>query len=118
MSVAPMTPLEVLAVVRLRQWFVERAELRNGKTTSYKRVGWAQRRSSRFDAKIVRCIDFERAYGHLCPSDQALLELVYAEDWPNDQVAKILCISERSIYNYLPHARALLAHVLDKAGLI
>ncbi len=118
MTIAAMTPNEVLAINRLRQWGVDRMALRASRTTDYQRTGWIARNCRTFDARLVRVIDFERALGSLTEAEQAVLLLVYRERQGHAEAAKIQHCSVRTVDTILPRARKRLADVLDRMDLL
>lgn len=113
-----MTTTESLAVLRLRQWAYDRALARAGAAIDLRRQGWIERRSRQADARLVRVLDFERAFAHLPHSARALLLLIYRDEKSESTAADILGISTRTVYTQLPHARRLLADTLDRADLL
>src|ERR1700749_2037773 len=56
---------QVLAILRLRQWAVDRNALKCGRTTRMTHAGWRERRETDADARNVRVIDFEKALATL-----------------------------------------------------
>ena len=113
-----MQPLEVLAIIAMRQWQRDRSELRNGKTTSYRRSGWRARRQSDADAVIVRALDFERALATLPATQQAALLLTYRSGSSRGDIASALACSNRTAHTLLDAARARLARTLDRLDLL
>ena len=114
-----VTPHQVLAVIRLRQWQYERVCLRSGRTV-HLRVGRPARarRSTDADAAMVRCIDFERALGTLRASEQAALLAIYHDGATRKELANALASSERSIYALVDTALTHLADTLDRLDLL
>jgi DNA-directed RNA polymerase specialized sigma24 family protein len=112
--------LEHLAVARLRQWAYDRRQLRHGRASDIKpkpgRSG--QRNPSRFDARVVRCIDFERAFLTLAPEHQALLWLRYADGDDMPAAAAAAGVSIRTAAKHMPAARQALAAILDRRDLL
>jgi len=113
-----ITPDEVLAITRLRQWSADRALLRASKTTDYQRTGWQARNHRQCDARLVRVIDFERALAHLPEDEQAVLLLVYREKQSHSDAAVALHFSTRKVQYMLPRARRNLANILDRLDLL
>lgn len=113
-----MTPDEVLAVCRLRQWAADRTALRDAKTTDYQRTGWRERRTRQVDARLVRVIDFERALTRLTQEQQTILLLTYREHRDRAEVSTLAGISPRSLTDKLPAARQALARTLDLLNLL
>jgi len=116
--IAAMTPDEVLAITRLRQWSVDRLALRASRTTDYSRSGWIARNCRTFDSRLVRVLDFERALGTLTEEEQAALVLVYRERQPFAEASKILHCSVRKLSYMLPAARKRLAGILDRMDIL
>ncbi len=117
MAIGPMTTIEVLAVLRLRQWQQDRTALHNAKTTSYKRTGWRQRRETEFDARIVRAMDFERSMSQLTEPEQAVL-LLSRRRQPQRHHERQHDRYQRKVSYLLPTARKHLAEVLDRLDLL
>jgi len=113
-----MTPIEVLAVVALRQWLRDRSTIRNGTVTNYRREGYRQRRLRDADAVIVRALDFERALGTLPAPQQAALLIHYRFGAGRAQIAQALACSNRTAHTLLDTARARLARTLERLDLI
>jgi DNA-directed RNA polymerase specialized sigma24 family protein len=116
-----MTTTEVLALARLRQWSAERQALKNGKIHNYLRAPGRptdSAKTNRYDAALVRVIDFEREFGKLPTDTQTLLLLAYREKQPQRTIAEITGWSPRAISYKLPAALLDLARVLDKADLL
>jgi DNA-directed RNA polymerase specialized sigma24 family protein len=113
-----LQPLEVLAIIAFRQWLWDRSAIRNGRTTSYKRTGYRERRQRDADATIVRAMDFERALGMLPPDQQAALLLTYHTGATRPDIARALSCSDRTAHTLLDTARAKLAQVLERLDLI
>jgi len=113
-----MQPLEVLAIVALRQWQRDRSALRNGKTTNYRRGGYRERRQRDADAVIVRALDFERALSTLPATQQAALLLTYRSGASRGEIARALACSNRTAHTLLDAARARLARTLDRLDLL
>lgn len=84
----------------------------------YKRRGWQERRQTRFDGRITRVIDLERAMSMLPDEEKAALILAYGEKRRTGEVAVILGVSDRTVYNMLERARQHLANVLGRLGLL
>jgi DNA-directed RNA polymerase specialized sigma24 family protein len=113
-----MMPDEVLAVCRLRQWAKDRAAMRSGQVTDYRRQGWRERRTRECDARIVRVVDFERALSRLTEEHQAILLLTYREHRDQRQVSDATGVSVRALSYKLPAARQALASILDRLDLL
>ena len=70
---------QVLAILRLRQWAVERTALKCGRSTRLTNAGWRERRETDADARNVRVIDFEKALATLDTAHQYALVLTYRD---------------------------------------
>lgn len=114
----PLTPPEVLTILRLRQWAYDRQALKSGAITSYKRQGWQQRQAQAHDARIIRVIDFERALAKLSEQEQALLITAYAHHEARGRIARLTACSERAVAYKLPTARRRLTAILDRLDLL
>lgn len=112
--------LEHLAVARLRQFAYDRRQLRHGRAcdTKPKPGRTNPRQPNRFDARLVRCIDFERAFATLRPEHQALLWLRYADGDDMPATAAAAGVSIRTATNHMPAARKALAQALDRLDLL
>jgi DNA-directed RNA polymerase specialized sigma24 family protein len=80
--------------------------------------GWRERRASEADARLVRCMDFERAHERLPPDQQLALVAIYRDKLPQDLAASIAGCSVRKFAYLLPAARANLADILDRLNLL
>jgi hypothetical protein len=100
-----MTPDEVQAVCCLRQWAKDRAAMRAGQVTDYRRQGWRERRTRESDARIVRVVDFERALSHLTEEHQSILLLTYRGHRDQRQVSDATGASVRALSYKLPASR-------------
>ena len=118
---APSTNLEMtLARVRLEHWQHERTSLRCGRVKNYSAPGRAIANPStnRFDAALVRCLDFEREFSKLDTDAQTILLLAFREHQPHRVIARIASCSERAVGYKIPAALAQLARLLDRASLL
>jgi DNA-directed RNA polymerase specialized sigma24 family protein len=107
---------QVLAILRLRQWAVERNALKCGRTTRLTNAGWRERRETDADARNVRVIDFERALATLDTAHQHALVLTYRDRVGH--AATALGCSVRTLAYMLPAARRRLADILDRRDLL
>ena len=109
-----------LARIRLQHWAIERTALRCGRVRNYTapRRQSNDNRTNRFDAALVRCIDFEREFGKLTGDQQTLLLLAYRERQPYRVIAQIARCSERALNYKIPIALAQLAKLLDRAAML
>jgi hypothetical protein len=106
---------QVLAILRLRQWTVERTALKCGRTTRLTHAGWRERRETDADARNVRVIDFEKALATLDTTHQLALLMTYRDR--QGHAATALGCSIRTLAYMLPAARRL-ADVLDRRDLL
>jgi DNA-directed RNA polymerase specialized sigma24 family protein len=116
-----MTTTEALALARLRQWSSERQALKSGKIKNYLRSpgrSSENANTNRYDAALVRVIDFEREFAKLPTDTQTLLLLAYREKQPQRIISQITGWSSRAISYKLPVALLDLARLLDKADLL
>jgi DNA-directed RNA polymerase specialized sigma24 family protein len=111
-------PLEILAIIALRQWLRDRNAIRNGRTCHYQRSGYRERRQRDCDATLVRAIDFERALSTLPVDQQAALLVTYHVGAPRIQIAHALECSYRHAHTLLNTARARLARTLERLDLL
>ena len=114
------TPDSSLARIRIRQWWRERTALRNGRTKDYTAPGRPNKHATtnRFDAGIVRCIDFEMALGQLTGEQQTMLLMAYRDGEGHRAIAQVAGCTERVVAYRLPIALKLLAEVLDQRNLL
>ncbi len=115
---ARMHPDEALALARLRTWIHDRIQLRSGRTTDYQKQGWQERKATRFDARIVRAIDFERALAKLDAEEHAALILTYRDHEDQPTIARGIGCSVRKLSYLIPRARKRLAEELDRMNLL
>ncbi len=115
-----LTPDDVLVMTRIRQWGVNRAIVRSGKTQHFDRERGrpGNMGQNNADARIVQIIDFERALGCLTEEEQAVLMLIYRDRESYGSTARAMRCSERKVAYLLPVARRRLAGVLDRMGLL
>jgi DNA-directed RNA polymerase specialized sigma24 family protein len=109
---------QVLAIIRLKQWAIDRDGLKNAKTCNYERKGWTQRNNRHADARIVRVIDFERAFNKLSMEDKTVLLLTYRESQGQTITAAAAECSVRKLAYLIPNARQHLADALDRLDLL
>ena len=112
-----LEPREAIALARLRQWRYERTAICRPAAVTFHRTGWQRRDNRHADARIVRVIDFERAFAHLCRTDQATL-ILEAEGHTYRYASRILACSERTAANHRHSALAALAAILEKLDLL
>ena len=118
---AGMPIQEALACAALKQWRYERTAIHQGKVSqAFKNPGrpTAKTHSCRYDAALVRTIDFERCFSRLTLVEQHLLLFCVADRQSQEAVSQMLHISPRAINYKLPQARAHLAEILERSGLI
>lgn len=115
-----MTTAEALAVARLRQWAAERCALKGGRVFSYRNAGCPQPtpQTNRFDAALVRILDFDRALASLPADEQTVLVLAYRDKQDQQRIAAALGCSTRKLAYLIPAARQHLANVLDRLDLL
>ncbi len=113
-----MTPSEALAVCRLRQWHSDRTAARAGHICSYRNTGWIERRQRQTDARIVRMLDFEKAFASLTDAEQIMLASAYADGAVSTDTARAAGCCVRKIAYALPAARRHLADALAALDLL
>jgi DNA-directed RNA polymerase specialized sigma24 family protein len=116
----PASAVGQLARIRLEHWSAERSAIRNGKTTNFKSPGRPPHtpNTNRFDAALVRCIDFEREFSKLTGDEQTILLLGFREHQPHRVIAQIARRSERAVSYKIPAGLAQLARLLDRASML
>jgi DNA-directed RNA polymerase specialized sigma24 family protein len=120
MIVTRFTTDSILARIRMEHWQAERTALRCGRVKNYTAPGRppANGNTNRYDAALVRCIDFEREFSKLDTDSQTMLLLAFREHQPHRVIAQIARCSVRAIEYKLPTALAQLARLLDRANLL
>ena len=113
-----MTPSEALAVCRLRQWHSDRTAARSGRTCNYRNTGWIERRQRQADARIVRMLDFEKAFASLTDTEQVMLASAYADGAQAADTARAAGCCVRKVAYALPAARRHLAEALAALDLL
>ncbi len=108
----------LLAKLRIKQWLIDRTKLNAGTGNNYARSGWRARRSADSDARIVRCLDFERALLQLPQVDAQIILLTYREKQTAETTARLIGANISTIYHRKPKAIARLAEILDKNDLL
>jgi DNA-directed RNA polymerase specialized sigma24 family protein len=108
-----------LDIIRLEQGQHERAVLKCGRVRNYTAPGRpaASASTNRFDAALVRCIDFDREFSKLDAETQTILLLAFREHQPQRVIAQIARCSERAVGYKIPAALAQLARLLDRASM-
>ncbi len=109
---------QVLAICRIKQWAIDRSALKTSRTTEYRKVGWQQRTNRNADARLVRTLDFERAFARLSQEEQMALAYTYRDGYGHTVTALALGCSERKLCYLLPAARSHLADILDRLDLL
>ena len=74
--------------------------------------------TNRFDAGLVRCLDFEREFSKLTGDEQTILLLGFREHQPHRVIAQIARRSERAVSYKIPAGLAQLARLLDRASML
>jgi DNA-directed RNA polymerase specialized sigma24 family protein len=118
---APNANLDnTLARIRLEHWQQERTALRCGRARNYAAPGRqpATPKANRYDAALVRCIDFEREFSKLDTDAQTILLLAFREHQPQRVICQIARCSERALAYKIPAALAQLAKLLDRANML
>lgn len=113
-----LTVNETLTIVRMRQWMYDRAALRAGRTVNLLREGFTPRDQRHADARSVRVLDFERAFGLLPPRARALLVLRFVERTERKSLAEMFDTCERTNQTHTKEALSMLADILDRRGLL
>jgi DNA-directed RNA polymerase specialized sigma24 family protein len=109
-----------LARIRIQHWTQERTAIRCGKVKNYTAPGRppANPNTNRYDAALVRVIDFEREFAKLPGDMQTILLLAYRERQPQTVIAQVARCSVRTLAYRLPVALRALAALLDRANML
>lgn len=118
LTAAGMAYDEALAVARLRQWARDKDLQKAGRVAVYKNAGWAERRQNKFDAALVRRIDFDRILNMLPDQDRLSLIFRYRDGHTEAEIACLIGCSVRKVIYLLPNARKALAALLDRYNLL
>lgn len=113
--------IEALAIAALRRYGYERRALKDAKPTRYDRLPGRPTERSRttlYDARIIRCIDFERVLNAIGPTYSTILQLHYVDGETHQMTALAAGLSTRSAQTLLPQALTALARALDEADLL
>jgi DNA-directed RNA polymerase specialized sigma24 family protein len=113
-----MPPDEALALAALRRWCQDRRALHAAKTADYVYAGCENRRLSRFDARLVRTIDFARALATLDPREQVALIYRHRDHEDANTTARAIGCSPRTVGNLLLSGRRNLAAILMARDLL
>jgi hypothetical protein len=115
----PASAVGQLARIRLEHWSAERSAIRNGKTTNFKSQGRPPHKpnTNRFDAALVRCIDFEREFSKLTADEQTML-LVQTRMPESRVICQVTHYSEKALAYKIPATLAKLAAILDRASML
>lgn len=113
-------PVHALAIVALRRYASDRAASLAGKVSRPRGRPPANdsAQTSRYDAVLVRKLDFEMALSVLPDEQQALLLSRYTLGFEVAQSAAYAHVSPRAAAYKIPQAVAALAAVLEKRGII
>lgn len=116
----PMTTQEALALARLRLWARDRCAIANGRTAEYRNPGHPKpaANSARYDAVIVRALDFEKALAALPAPSRVALILTYRDGERYERTAATLHCSPRKLCSMIPTARRQLADALQRLNLL
>lgn len=74
--------------------------------------------TNRYDAALMRCIDFEREFSKLDTEAETTLLLAFREHQSQRVMAQIARCSERAVSYKIAAALAQLAHLLDRASML
>ena len=113
-----MTAIEALAVARMSEWAHDRNACRQGCIAVYKAHGFVERRSRAADARLVRVINFERAFATLHDTYQTALLLAYRDGCRPHRLALLLHTNPAQAQTWLILARQALADALDRRHLL
>jgi len=117
-----LTSIEALAVAQLKRFAYDRRAARLGKAAGdldpQGRVGPEGRGTQRYDARIVRVIDFERALDAVGGHNAALLQMYYCDGESPALIGEALGVTAVTIRAMLGPALKLLVHQLESRLLL
>jgi len=113
-----MNPDEALALASLRRWCHDRRALSAARTVDYLYAGCEQRRITRFDARLVRTIDFAKVMATLDPREQVALVLRHRDHEDANEIARAIGCCPRTVANLLVSGRVHLAAELLRRDLL
>lgn len=109
---------EELAIAHLRTWALDRIRLENGHTwTNPGRPSQYSRRRAG-DARLVRCIDFERALESIPVVMVAMLVLRYRDGLSAGEIAEALGCSPKTVLTYTAVAKSRLTDALERRRIL
>jgi DNA-directed RNA polymerase specialized sigma24 family protein len=112
--------VEHLAIARLKQFVYDRRLLRQGRLAA--KPGTRGNRGPKdptlWDARAVRCIDFERAFAQLKPEHQQLLWLRFGDGESMACCAAVIGTSPRTASYTVHNAAGNLGRILDELDLL
>ncbi len=111
-----MSIVEVKVIAAIRRWCYDRHKLASGKGNQYKHRGFQRRDERTFDARIVRVLDFERAFTKMPAGAQVLILLVHRDGLTPEEAASIIGVSVPTIRKCLMDTRQALAVLLEQVN--
>jgi RNA polymerase sigma factor (sigma-70 family) len=118
MAIGQLNPDEALALASLRRWCHDRRALSAARTVDYLYAGCESRRLTRFDARLVRTIDFAKVMATLDPREQVALVLHHRDHEDANEIARAIGCSPRTVSSLLVTGRANLAAELLRRDLL
>ena len=108
---------EALAIAQLRRYGYDRRAARLGNAATdldpRGRPGSNGGRTNRYDARIVRVVDFDRALSSIGGHNAAMLQMYYCDGEDQALVAEAIGVSIRTLHGMLPKALQLLVSALE-----
>lgn len=111
---------EALAVAHLRAYGYDRRAVIHGRVACYEqRPGRpGPNHPTRFDARIVRVIDFGRALASIGSDFSTILQLYHCDGESITDICRAVGYSPRKLWARLPEARQALVRALSEANLL
>jgi DNA-directed RNA polymerase specialized sigma24 family protein len=111
---------EALAVSQLRRYGYDKRQAHLGKGAGdlAQRGRPGTNSTNRYDARLVRVVDFGRALSSMSNIDSTLVQLYYCDGESLTLVSQALGISVRTLSTRLPLARRALLNALEEFNLL
>ena len=108
-----MSITEVRVVAAIQRWCHDRSKLTSGKGNQFQHRGFQRRDERTFDARMVRVLDFERAFTKLPDADQVMMLMAHRDGIGLHELAEMISVSPNSMRRWLMDTRLALATLLE-----